>query len=113
MVIDEIMINEVAREIKGHTDKTISNTISSLGFELGTMTSSGLKLDNFKYEIKEYLMLDYLKMENEYNTEIAGEHPHNHIFKIPKELKPISVGDRVLVALLGSEFVVVGRVVNA
>ncbi|HBJ2602705.1 TPA: hypothetical protein ACXDAM_002229 [Clostridium botulinum] len=109
----ETIFNEIAREMKGHTNKAINKAASSLGFELGTMTSSGLKLDNFKYEIKDYLTLDYLKMKNEYNTETAGEHPHSHNLKIPKELKTLATGDRVLVALLGNEFVVVGRVMNA
>lgn len=107
------IFNEIAREIKGNTNRAVNEAVSYIGLDLGTITSTGLKLDNFKYEIQDYMMLDYLKMKNEYNAEIAGEHPHNHIFKIPKELKPISVGDRVLVALLRSEFVVVGRVVNA
>ncbi|AWZ48383.1 hypothetical protein C3495_05925 [Clostridiaceae bacterium 14S0207] len=105
--------NELAREIRGSTNKAVNEALSYIGLDLGTITSSGLKLDNFKYEIQDYMILDYLKMGNEYNIEMAGEHPHNHVLKTPKELKPISVGDRVLVALLGSEFVVVGRVVNA
>ena len=109
----EKICNEIAREIKGNTNKTVNNAISYMGLDLGIITSSGLKLDNFKYEIQDYMILDYLKMKNEHNTETAGEHLHNHIFKTPKELDPLTVGDRVLVALLGNEFVVVGRVVNA
>ena len=105
--------NELAREIRVSTNKAVNKVVSYIGLNLGTITSSGLKLDNFKYEIQDYMILDYLKMRNEYNVEMSGEYPHNHVLKTPKELKPISVGDRVLVALLGSEFVVVGRVVNA
>lgn len=107
------IFNEVAREIKGNTNVAVNKATSYLGFDLGTITSSGLKLDNFRREIKDYMMLDYLKMKNEYNTETAGEYPHTHIFKTPEELRLIAPGDRVLVALLGNEFVVVGRVVNA
>lgn len=112
-MIDNIIINEIVREIKGNTNKTISNTISSLGLELGTVTSNGLKLDNFKYEIQDYMILDYLKLKDEYNTELAGTYTHGHVFKTPGNLKALKEGDRVLVAAVGNEFVVVGRVVNA
>lgn len=109
----ETIFNEIAREIKSSTNKAVYNAISYIGLDLGTVTSTGLKLDNFKYEIQDYMMLDYLKMKNGYNTETAGEHCHSHNFKTPKELKPLGPGDRVLVTLLKNEFVVVGRVVNA
>ncbi len=109
----ETIFNEIARQIKGNTNKAVNEAISYIGLDLGTITSSGLKLDNFKYEIQDYMVLDYLKIKNEYNTETAGEHSHSHNFKTPKELKPLGPGDRVLVALLKNEFVVVGRIVDA
>ncbi|MDS1004919.1 hypothetical protein P9J83_15655 [Clostridium sporogenes] len=109
----ETIFNEIAREIKGNTNRAVSEAISYIGLDLGTVTSTGLKLDNFKYEIQDYMVLDYLKMKNEYNTETAGEHSHSHNFKMPKELKSLGPGDRVLVALLKNEFVVVGRIVDA
>jgi hypothetical protein len=109
----EAIFNELAREIKGSTNKAIGKAISSLGLELGTITGSGLKVDNFKYEIKDYMVLEHLKVQDQYTTEVAGEHPHSHVFKTPNELKKLSVGDRVLVAFVGDEFIVVGRVINA
>ncbi|APQ78273.1 hypothetical protein [Clostridium botulinum] len=109
----ETIFNEIAREIKSSTNRAVNEAISYIGLDLGSVTSTGLKLDNFKYEIQDYMMLDYLKIKNEYNTETAGEHLHSHNLKIPKELKTLATGERVLVALLGNEFVVVGRVVNA
>ena len=105
--------NELAREIRGSTNKAVNKVVSYIGLNLGTITSSGLKLDNFKYEIKDYMTLDYLQLEDEYNTETAGKHTHSHVFKTPNNLKRLKEGDRVLVAAVGSEFVVVGRVVNA
>ncbi|ASN68296.1 hypothetical protein 10S11_34 [uncultured Caudovirales phage] len=105
--------NEIARELNNNTNKVIGQALSTTGLTLGTIKSTGLKLDNFKYEIKNYLVLEHLKMKNEYNTEASGENPHKHILKTPQELKALDDGDRVLVALLGNEFVVVGRVVNA
>jgi hypothetical protein len=109
----ETIFSEIAREIKGSTNKAIGKAISSLGLELGTITNSGLKVDNFKYEIKDYMVLEYLKVQDQYITEVAGETPHSHTLKTPNELKKLSVGHRVLVALVGDEFVVVGRVLNA
>ncbi|KEH84605.1 hypothetical protein Z966_p0060 (plasmid) [Clostridium novyi A str. NCTC 538] len=107
------IFNELAREIKGSTNKDIGNALSSLRFGFGTITSSGLKLDNFKYEIKDYMMLDYLNLKDEYTTEIAGTYTHGHVFKTPDNLKALKEGDRVLVATVGNEFIVVGRVINA
>jgi len=59
------------------------------------ITSSGLKLDSFKKEINDYLVLDYLTITN--NNDL------------PTQLRPLSSGDRVLVATMRSEFVAVGR----
>ena len=109
----ETIFNDIAREIKENTNKTVNKNISSLKLEFGTITSSGLKLDNFKYEIQDYKILDYLNLPNEYKTETAGEYSHEHVIKNPKELRPLSINDRVLVATVGSEFVVIGRVTNA
>ncbi|KGO14292.1 hypothetical protein NZ45_07990 [Clostridium botulinum] len=109
----ETIFNEIARTIKEDTKGSISNAVSSLELQLGTITSTGLKMDNFKYEVQDYMVLDYLKSYNEYATEIAGEHPHSHVLKIPKNLKALFIGDRVLVATVGNEYIVVGRVVNA
>lgn len=36
-----------------------SNAVSGVPAELGTLTASGLKLDSFKYEIKDYLVADW------------------------------------------------------
>lgn len=37
-----------------------ARAISGMPCELGTMTTSGLKLDSFKHEIKDYLVADWL-----------------------------------------------------
>lgn len=106
------IFNELAREIKGSTNKAIDNALSSLEFGFGTITSSGLKLDNFKYEIKDYMMLDYLNLKDEYTTKAAGTYTHEHVFKTPDNLKPLKEGDRVLTITVGNEFIVVGRLKN-
>lgn len=87
--------NGVARQIKANINKKTNEALSITGCELGTITSSGLKLDNFKKEIKGYMILDYLTIGN--------------TIDLPKELRKLQEGDRVLVATMGSDFVVVGR----
>lgn len=107
------IINELAREIKKSSKHEVKNIKNILGLELGTITSSGLKLDNFKYVVKDYMVLDYLKLNNMYAT--STKEQHSHTINTPSQLRRLSQGDRVLVALVsgGNELVVVGRVKNA
>lgn len=43
----------------GMKDKA-GRAVSGMQCELGTMTATGLKLDNFKHEIQDYLVADWL-----------------------------------------------------
>lgn len=104
------VFEEVARVFNSKTNEVVNSALFGTGFVLGTITSSGLKLDNFKYEINDYLVLDYLNLKDEYNTEAAGEHTHSHILKTPSNIKKLKSGDRVLVAQIGKDCVIVGRV---
>ncbi|WP_010295856.1 hypothetical protein [Clostridium senegalense] len=104
------IFEEVARVFDSKTNKFVKDALYGIGLTLGTLTTTGLKLDNFKYKINDYLVLDYLELENEYTTQSAGEHPHSHTLKTPSNLKKLKVGDRVLVAQVGNECVIVGRV---
>ena len=88
----ETIFNELAREMKEDTRESIGKLANDVGFMLGTITSTGLSLDSYK-------------------TESAGEHTHSHDVKIPKQLKSLRQGDRVLVTTVGNEYIVVGRVV--
>lgn len=105
-------VADVAREIKKHTNKSIGSAISGLGAEFGTITDSGLKLDSFKYEITDYMILDYLTMDTNYfaQTDTAGTDSHSHKVITPEGLKPLKTGDRVLVTEVGNETIVLGRV---
>ncbi|WP_446897413.1 hypothetical protein ACSVC9_10345 [Clostridium sp. LBM24168] len=97
-----------SREIAG---KVVNNTGFSMA--LGIITETGLVLDNFKYEITNYMVLDYLAMDKDYftGTDVAGgEYSHSHRVKTPDGLKPLNVGDRVIVATIGAQNIVVGRV---
>lgn len=104
------VFNEIARTMHGNTNKVVSGAMEGTGLILGIITESGLKLDNFKYEFTDYLVLDYLKLEDNYNTEIYGEHLHQ--FKTPDHIKKLQTGDRVLVSQFGADNVVIGRVVT-
>lgn len=105
------VFNELARDIKSDTNKAVGLGISNTELQFGTITVTGLKLDNFKNEVKDYMVLDYLKLEDEYSTETAGEHSHNHIIKVPERLKKLKIGDRVLIAQSGNEYIVIGRLI--
>ncbi len=92
--------NGVARQIKANINKKTNEALAITGCELGSLTPTGLKLDSFKKEIKDYLILDYLSITN------------TNTIDLPTQLRPLANGDRVLVATMGSEFVIIGRVSN-
>lgn len=108
-------MQELVRVMEDKTNGSINSAVSGIGVEFGSITETGLQLDNFKHEITDYKMLDYLTMDKEYftQTDVAGEHSHSHKVITPDGLKPLKSGDRVLVAQVGSEFIVIGRVRNA
>ena len=107
------VFNEIARTMHSNTNKVISGAMDGTGLTLGTLTETGLKLDNFKYEFTDYLVLDYLNLEDSYNTQSAAcPVSHSHEFKTPNNIKKLKVGDRVLVAQFGADNVIVGRVVK-
>lgn len=109
---DGDIFNEIARAVYGKTNEAIEGAIFGTGLALGTLTSTGLKLDNFKHEFTDYMVLDYLKLEDSYNTEIAGDPSHSHEIETPLNIRKLKVGDKVLVAQFGADNVVVGRVVS-
>lgn len=122
------LYEEIARTVNNNTNKIINGAIDGLGLTLGTVTTTGLALDNLKHEINDYLILDHLKLKETYSknkliSEESHSHSisngscssetHSHNFIPPKELEPLKVGDRVLVAQLGADFIVIGRISNA
>ncbi|OOM72926.1 hypothetical protein CLPUN_46290 [Clostridium puniceum] len=106
------VFNEIVRTVHGNTDKAINGAMFETGTVLGTLTATGLKLDNFDKEYKDYLVLDYLKLNDSYYTEATTcTASHRHEFKTPEHIKKLEVGDRVLVAQFGADNVIIGRVV--
>lgn len=90
--------------------------------ELGTIVAGGLKLDNFSKIITRFMVDDRLTLsEPDFtDTEVvsggggyAEYAPHSHPVITPKQLLPLHVGDRVLVAPVdgGQNFVVTNRIV--
>jgi hypothetical protein len=107
------VFNEIARTMHDKTNNVINGAMFGTGLALGILTETGLKLDNFKYEFKDYLVLDYLKLNDSYFTETATcTVSHRHEFKTPDHIKHLQIGDRVLVAQFGANNVIVGRVVQ-
>lgn len=102
MVNSDNIFNEIKRTMDKNTQQSINQAMFTNCSLLGTITSSGLKLDNFKHEINSYLILDH----NGLSVTSSTDREHSHTVKIPS-LVP---GDRVLVAQIGSESVVIGKV---
>jgi len=100
---------EIAGIITGEARKSGNQARLVAAPELGVITASGLKLDELKDEIKDYLVLDYLTVGEEDMAATDGDHTHN--VKTPESLKPLTVGNRVLVLQVGIDFIVIGRVV--
>ena len=107
------VFNEIARTFHSNTNNAIEGAMFGTGLALGILTEDGLKLDNFKHIFKDYLVLDYLKLDDSYYTESAScTVSHRHEFKTPDHIQHLHVGDRVLVAQFGANNVIVGRVVE-
>jgi hypothetical protein len=107
------VFNDIKRIMDGNTNNSINAAMFGSGLSLGILTETGLLLDNFKYEFTDYLVLDYLKLEDSYNTQVTScTVSHSHEFKTPDHIKKLKVGDRVLVAQFGADNVIVGRVVQ-
>lgn len=105
------VFNELARTMNKNTNSAIQGAIYGTGLTLGTITETGLLLDNFKHEFIDYMVLDHLRLEDSYNTESTTcTVSHKHEFKTPEPIKKIKVGERVLVAQFGAENIVIGRI---
>ena len=102
------IFDEIARTVNNNTHKSIKKALFGVGLTLGTFNGSSLKLDNFDQEVTDYLILDLLNLASSYQTEKSND--HTHTFNMPEPLQSIKQGDRVLVAEIGSDCVIIGRV---
>lgn len=118
---------ELVDVIQGFMSSHSNRAVSEVGGVLGTITSSGLKLDDFKYEFKDYLIaelpgtltvpfLNGVVSNNLERTTMSGtDLLRNEIDSAELKLsKGLKVGDRVLAIRIqnGNEVVVICKVVR-
>ena len=60
--------NEIARTMNTNTNNAVNTATLTNGLVLGILTETGLLLDNFKHEFTDYLVLDYLKLNDSYRS---------------------------------------------
>lgn len=99
---------EFATAINNHATTKVKKHTNLISLCLGTITSSGLLVDGFKHEIRDYYIADYLTLDSSYMTTTTA----NDNVLTPDELKPLKEGDRVLVAPInnGKDYVITCRV---
>jgi len=100
-----------AMEIHKIIGKSQSKLMDFAQLELGTVTDEGIKLDRHDFIIDDYMMLDYLQLEDQYETDVTtepatvgdhGEHTHEVkiINKTPDPIKKLKTGTRFCWPLL-------------
>jgi len=109
-------INRLARVVQGRTNKIVNN--KGLTIDLGTIQEDySLLTDSYDIPIpaESYLILENLSIiEDTFaTTESAGDPVHTHTIKTPEKLKAIKPSDRVLVNWVGSDAIVVGKIMQA
>lgn len=104
-------MQELGRTFKGKVSKHIETSMYGTGVSLGTKTATGVLVDGQtnEYSGDDCLTLDHLLLESSYTTSMNDE--HSHTIETPDNFK-INTGDRVLVALLGTACVIIGRVTS-
>ena len=104
------IVNEIARQLNNNVDEAIGAAQYGTGISLGTVTETGLAVDSIKgeYQKGDYWILDNLNNPEEITSEISNNHSHS--IKLPANQSKIKPGDRVLVAVLGVNAVIIGRV---
>ncbi|MBS5934919.1 MAG: hypothetical protein KIC94_18810 [Clostridiales bacterium] len=97
-------LNELATDIKKHMYRTVDNALFANGLSLGYKTANGATVDGQKNEYSGSDCLILNQIINTYSTEESQGHTHKFSFN------DVSAGDRVLVALLGTTCVIIGKV---
>lgn len=126
----------LAADIRQEMKQSAGNALSGVPAELGTITATGLKLDNFKSEIQDYLVADFLTSLHLPSFHLVGttvladaegnpsgppsprtrfDFEESIVEEVRLDLAAgLSPGERVLVIPIngGADFVVMCRVVN-
>lgn len=108
-------IEEFADVLSSQTKKTISANNKNPLLELGTIVgnyalsvqSLGNNIPKGEYMVGLHLTIGSLALKTK------SEDEHTHAFTLPSQLRGLQVGDRVLVAWVGTEPVVVDIVVSS
>lgn len=104
-------MQELGRTFNKKVSKHIEKNMFGTGMALGTKTATGVLVDGQTNEYigEDCLILDHLLLESSYTT--STDNDHSHTVTTPDNFK-INTDDRVLVALLGTACVIIGRVTN-
>lgn len=97
-------MNELASTIKTHMNNVVSSVSFANGLSLGYKTANGVRVDGQRNEYSGSDCLILNQITNTYSTEEVQGHTHEFT------LNDVSTGDRVLVALLGTTCVIIGKV---
>lgn len=103
--------NDIAKMLHNTGRMHAKNAATSVGLSLGTITDSGVLLDDFEEEITNYLVADYLNIP----SDVMAKSTDNAVsVKTPAQLLPLQTGDRVIVAPVngGHDFVILARAVR-
>lgn len=94
---------------------SVSGYVSGTPVMLGEITSGlGLKLDNVSYTIpKGDYMVCRSAMLPDVEVKIGSAEGHTHSATITKCFRPIKSGDRVLIVMIGSEYIVIDIVLSS
>ena len=60
--------NGIARILKENMNKSVANGTFGMGCELAEITANGLKVNGYKDEIQDYLVLENLTLKEDYFT---------------------------------------------
>lgn len=109
--------NYIGQAIKKRLEQTMDGPDN---LELATVTPKlGLQLDTYAHEIPkgEYLICRSLTLPSTLATNLAGQGTtweHQHTTARPQQLDPIKAGDRVLVAWInGNDLIVLDVIISS
>ncbi|WP_456288398.1 hypothetical protein M1D70_26400 [Paenibacillus sp. AK002] len=120
---------QLASSLYASLNKQSRQAMGGVGAVLGTITSTGLKLDDFKHELQDYMVAELPGMlslprytaagtatlggqQQEMTFDVEENEVEDTLFELGKGLKP---GDRVLAVRVnsGNDVVVVCKVVSS
>lgn len=101
-------MNVLANTINQKTKAAIENAMYGTGIALGTKTANGVLVDGQKNEFtgSDCMIIEHIVHIYETKSTL-GHESHSHTF----DLNDIATGDRLLVAILNTTCVIIGKVI--